>query len=292
MKEKTVLGAYPGVGSSVLLCLLFVGIQIAVGGILGFVIGLLGYGADSFAIGLATMAGTLLAFAVVLIIGFKKTKLKFNEVFKFNGVSPALWCAVIIFMLGFLFVLSEIDNLINYILPMPEALQDVFKTVTVDQLFVVGIVLIGIIPALFEELLFRGLILDGLNRNYTPVKAIVISSLLFGIVHLNPWQFVTAFLIGLFSAWICIRSKSILLSMYIHLFNNLVYLIMMKYGDSIPLPGFNNSQTLAREFQPVWLDIAAVAVTLLGLFLLKREFDKNDVRNKPNEVPVSAADPE
>lgn len=45
---------------------------------------------------------------------------------------------------------------------------------------------------ILEELIFRGIILKGLLKNYSPLKSILISSLLFGLIHLNPWQFIGA----------------------------------------------------------------------------------------------------
>jgi membrane protease YdiL (CAAX protease family) len=280
MKEKVSLKSYPGIKNAILLCLLFLGIQLGLSVILGVFMGIFGIGTESLVYGIATMVGNLIAFCVVILIGFRKTKRQFNEVFKFKGVPLSLWCAVIVFMLGFIFISSELDNLLKYLLPPPAMFQDVFTSLTVDQLFIVALLVIGIMPALFEELFFRGLILDGLKDNYSPVKAIVVSSLLFGIIHLNPWQFVSAFIIGLFSAWICIKSKSILPSMYIHLFNNTLYLLVMKFPDSVPIRGFNAFYDAAVvEFQPLWLDISAVAVTLLGLFLLKRNFDKHKQEN-------------
>lgn len=38
-----------------------------------------------------------------------------------------------------------------------------------------------------EELIFRGMMLEGLLKKYSPVTSIIISSILFGVAHLNPW---------------------------------------------------------------------------------------------------------
>ena len=45
-----------------------------------------------------------------------------------------------------------------------------------------------IVAPLTEELLFRGVILRGLLLHYSAPKAVIASSLMFGLVHLNPWQ--------------------------------------------------------------------------------------------------------
>ncbi|MFA9290581.1 MAG: lysostaphin resistance A-like protein, partial [Solirubrobacteraceae bacterium] len=51
---------------------------------------------------------------------------------------------------------------------------------------------------IFEEILFRGIILKGLlNNRKKPIFAIIFTSLLFGLVHGNPWQFIGAFTLGI-----------------------------------------------------------------------------------------------
>jgi membrane protease YdiL (CAAX protease family) len=179
-----------------------------------------------------------------------------------------LWIATIVFMTGFVIVLSETDNLLNYILPMPEMFSDLFETLMARQILILAIIVIGIIPAFTEELFFRGLILDGLKNNYSKRKAILISALLFGIIHLNPWQFCGGFIIGLISAWICIETNSILLSIYIHFFNNVLYTITVKYKELIPIKGFNNNFTTPVVFQPLWFDLTGLAILIIGTIML------------------------
>lgn len=67
-------------------------------------------------------------------------------------------------------------------LPVPAWLQKMLEqTFTKDAIW--SAVLLA--PVL-EEMLFRGIMLDGLLKRYSPTKAIVWSAVLFGIVHLNP----------------------------------------------------------------------------------------------------------
>jgi len=171
-------------------------------------------------------------------------------------------------MTGFVIVTSETDNLLNYILPMPEVFRNVFETLMAEQAFVLAIFAIGIIPALTEELFFRGLILDGLKNNYSKRKAIIISAFLFGVIHLNPWQFYGAFIIGLISAWICIETNSILLSICIHFFNNVLYTITVRYRELIPVKGFNANFITPVEFQPLWFDLSGLAILVIGTIML------------------------
>jgi len=214
---------YPKFKNAIFLCLLLLGIQIVAGMVFRIIIGLLGIGTDSIIYGIGIIFINLLTFGLVIFLGFKKSHKNFNEVFMFNNVSLKYWMSIIVFMLGFVIVSSEIDNILHYILPMPSFFQDLFESMLVNKYIIVSILLVGLIPAFVEEMLFRGIILNGFRGNYSVRKTIILSSILFGVIHLNPWQFVTAFIIGIISAWICIKTESIILSIYIHLFNNSCY---------------------------------------------------------------------
>jgi uncharacterized protein len=274
---------YPTIKSSILLCLLFVGIQIVLGLLIGLYQIKFMLSSDSLIIGVLTALAGIISFGIVLLIGFLKTKRKFNEVFKFNRVSAYLWAAIIVFMTGFVIVTSELDNLLNYFLPMPLMFRDVFETIMAKQIFFIAIIIIGIIPAFTEELFFRGLILDGLKSNYSKKTAIFVSAFLFGIIHLNPWQFFGAFIIGLISAWICIETNSIFLCTYMHFFNNTLYTITVKYRELIPIKGFNSNFSTPVNFQPLWFDLTGLAILIIGtlMLLMGIKGQKSNIQEQP-----------
>jgi membrane protease YdiL (CAAX protease family) len=272
---------YPSVKNAILLSLLFLGIQIGLGFVIGFIGALLKADDVTNFTGIITAFGNIAAFGIVLLIGFKKTKRTFNDVFKFNKVSPQLWVATTVFMIGLIVVSSELDNILNFVLPMPEIFRNIFDDLMAKQALVFAIIVVGIIPTISEEMFFRGLVLDGLSRNYSKKKAIIVSSLLFGIVHLNPWQFLSAFIIGLFSAWICLNTHSILLSMYIHLFNNVLSTLIVRFKEFIPIKGFNTNSAASVEFQPLWFDLLGLAVFALGIMLLRRNMKKKVMPAQP-----------
>jgi len=274
---------YPTLKNSILLCLFFIGIQIVLGLLIGLIQILFGLPSGSLIIGVLTALSGIISFGIVLLVGFKKTKREFNEVFKFNRVSVFLWVAIIVFMSGFVIITSELDNLLNYILPMPLLFRDMFDILMAKQIFFIAIIIIGIIPAFTEELFFRGLILDGLKNNYSKKTAIFISALLFGIIHLNPWQFFGAFIIGSISAWICIETNSILLCIYMHFFNNTLYTITVKYRELIPIKGFNSNFSTPGDFQPLWFDLTGLAILIIGtsMLLMGIKEQNGDIQEQP-----------
>ena len=111
---------------------------------------------------------------------------------------------------------------VQKLIPKIDWLDELLFTVfgQMIQPHILSFVAIAIMPAILEELLMRGIILDGLLRHHDPRKAILVSAFLFGLIHLNPIQFVYGFLSGLFLGWVYWRTRSLLACMVIHGVNN------------------------------------------------------------------------
>lgn len=261
---------YPKIKNAVFLCLLIIGIQVIAGLIVGLVLGLLGFTTKSLFYGIGIIVVQILSFATVIYIGWKKSKTSFNLIFKFNKISIDLWIYTILFSFGFIILSSEIDNVFNFILPMPALLNDSFNGIFINQNLFIAFILIGIIPAFTEEMTFRGLFITGFSKNYSIKKSIIVGALLFGLIHLNPWQFITAFIVGLFSGWLFYKTESILLCIYIHLFNNTIYLLTTRFPELIQVKGFNSNFKIPVQFQPWWLDLLGIVLTISGFVLLKK----------------------
>ncbi len=103
------------------------------------------------------------------------------------------------------------------------------------------IIMTVILAPLLEEILFRGIIMKGMiNNQVRPVTAILVSALIFGAVHFNPWQFAGAFLLGLVLGLVYYKTKSLLMPILLHAFNNLLSASMMMYSDSETFSGLFN----------------------------------------------------
>ncbi|MGI6323291.1 MAG: CPBP family intramembrane glutamic endopeptidase [Bacteroidales bacterium] len=70
-----------------------------------------------------------------------------------------------------------------------------------------------------------------LVKRYTSFVSILISSLLFGIVHLNPWSFINGIGIGIFSGWVYFKTRSVLPSIIIHASVNLSGFLLRLFVD-------------------------------------------------------------
>lgn len=105
-----------------------------------------------------------------------------------------------------------------------------------------GYLALGILAPVAEELVFRGAILRSLMAyfNYRlPWIPIVVSALLFGVVHGNVAQFSNAFVMGLLLGWLYCRTHSIVLGVALHWVNNTVAYAMYKL-----MPEMNDGQLI------------------------------------------------
>jgi sodium transport system permease protein len=90
---------------------------------------------------------------------------------------------------------------------------------------------IGLTPAICEELAFRGFILSGLRRLGNPKRAILFSAIFFGISHgMGIQQAISATLIGLVIGFICVRTGSIFPGMAYHAVHNATLALLLEWG--------------------------------------------------------------
>ena len=84
-----------------------------------------------------------------------------------------------------------------------------------------GIIAIALVSPIVEELVFReAIIRTMLNQGCGIWKAILFSALSFGIIHFNPAQIPFAFVMGIILGIIYVRTRSVLLTVLIHIVNN------------------------------------------------------------------------
>lgn len=92
--------------------------------------------------------------------------------------------------------------------------------------WIVAIVRGCLIVPLFEELLFRGLLLRWLGKHFSTSRAVIVSAALFALMHGYPIVLPYASVAGLFLGWIRERTGSTLNPLFMHVVNNLVFLCL------------------------------------------------------------------
>lgn len=168
---------------------------------------------------------TLILVIAVYIVWFRSITFS-TEYFKTKPVIQLLCCAV----LGIATIIPSM--FIQKMMPgLTDSNEELFKGMIASPM---GFVVLVIAGPLTEEIVFRGAILKALSQ-HTGNKwmAIIISALAFAVIHFNPSQLVHSFLIGILLAWVCLKTKSIVPCIMIHMINNGTVYLSLKYFPEV-----------------------------------------------------------
>lgn len=90
----------------------------------------------------------------------------------------------------------------------------------------INLVILGVVPAIVEELLFRGIIFQGLRRSFSATSAVLLTALLFALMHQSITQFIYPLILGVILCEVMEKTGNIIYPMIIHLFNNVSTLLI------------------------------------------------------------------
>lgn len=166
------------------------------------------------------------------------------------------------------------------LIPMNDFVKDlVLQIAQYDGVW--GFLAIVIAAPVLEELIFRGIILDGFLKRYSPVKSILVSSALFGIFHMNPWQFITAMLLGSFIGWVYYRTRSVGSAIFIHMINNFAAFASMQFTE---ITVENIDQPIIEYYGGILpflaITLSSLVIIVCGLYVLNAK-----MRKAPDFVP-------
>jgi hypothetical protein len=112
-----------------------------------------------------------------------------------------------------------------------------------ELLFVVLVV--ALIPALVEELLFRGVIQRSFERVLSPFVSAVLAGTIFGLFHLNPFEMVPLIVLGIYFGVLRQRSQTLLMPIGAHFLNNLLAVLAYYFGIDQNLPAGATSPAMS-----------------------------------------------
>ncbi len=167
-----------------------------------------------------------LVLGIIFLLVALPSKQKLSNLFHMRNLSIGNGLASVFVGLGLVFAINGSIRFASEATGMEFAyLSDTTLTVySMMTLFVI----IGLITPIFEELFFRGLILSRLHLGFGPIFAVVISSILFSVSHLNIIQGIYVFPVGLLAGYLVIKTGSIQSSIWLHVVYNMVNIYLAK----------------------------------------------------------------
>ena len=128
----------------------------------------------------------------------------------------------------------------------------------------------AVVPAVFEELAFRGFMLSGLRSETKDWTAIFITAAFFGITHGILQQSLNAGMVGVLLGYVAVRTNSIIPTMIIHFLHNGLLVVVGKFSAILEW-----QQTLQVKYDDVdvyspLVTVVGTVITLALLFMLHR----------------------
>ena len=164
--------------------------------------------------------------------------------------------------------------------------------------FLVNLGLMALLPAIGEELTFRGVLLHTLaprtrnpepsnyrsrlaeirTQNRTPHLAIWVTAIIFSFVHFQFYGFVPRMLMGALLGYMLCWTGSLWIAMLMHFTNNtivtILYFICLRGGyDTATLDAIGSGDTL-------WLGILSIIVTVVGIYLFRRSLTMSNASSR------------
>ena len=221
---------------------------------------------------ITTLLGTGIPCWIVYRIRKKKTNIgSFDFTIENPRIIPLIVLVAIPLNLGIAGPLVELVPMNDFFRDM---IREMMREMASDQGLWMFIALVIAAPVL-EELIFRGIMLDGLLRIYSPTKAVMVSSLLFGLIHLNPAQFVGGALVGCFMGWVYVHTRSVMATILIHASFNLTAFTEGYFIDLEEAIDMSYAEVLGGWTNYALVVLGSIVVTLGCVFLLDKEFKKS-----------------
>jgi sodium transport system permease protein len=168
-------------------------------------------------------------------------------------------------------LVNELRPVVEWLFPISATLKAAFSQL-MGQAPGLGtaVVVFALIPAVCEELAFRGFILSGLEREHRTRSAILLSALMFGFLHVLLslfQQLFNATLLGIVLGLLAVRSRSLLPGIVFHFVNNALTVALGYLSDrpaAGALAGWLYRDPAEGLYHGAWI---AASVLLSGCFL-------------------------
>ncbi|WP_286317177.1 ABC transporter permease subunit/CPBP intramembrane protease, partial [Romboutsia ilealis] len=218
-----------------------------------------------------------LLFAYYIKTDFKKT-------FSLQKVNlKQILGGILIWMGGFVLI-NLITQIILYLFPqnmeVAEALTD---AIIIKDNLVLNLVIVALMPAICEEIFFRGFIFTSFKGKDSSKIAIITSGILFGFMHMDFLRIIPTSILGIIFAYTVYKSESIFIAMILHFINNSIAVLVSHYPNSELV---KMSSFIELDFKNlnigkfiILICISAVFI-IIGIRLFKNKSEKEvSVRN-------------
>jgi sodium transport system permease protein len=195
---------------------------------------------------------------------------------------PRYFALAIALVLALNPLVSELRPIVEWLFPISAMIKaSLAQVMSPTTSYASALFVFALVPAVCEEIAFRGFILSGLQHQHRTRSAILLSALMFGFLHVLLslfQQLFNATLLGIVIGLLAVRSKSIFPGILFHFLNNglMVSLSYVQGGDS-PSPFLYWIYRKPQEglYHGGWLAVSVLCSALLLYYLWRLKFERN-----------------
>ncbi len=171
---------------------------------------------------------------------------------------PAVWLGLIFAIPGGMLTAIALFRLSSLFLPTPDSVVERFTRALLPERisFLQMLFFMTVLPGIFEEIAFRGLLLHGLRRRLHPVLLALVVGVVFGFYHVALFRLVPTAVLGVLFAAVTLLTGSIFPAMVWHASSNALGLLLSRAGisenDLDPVFFVGGASLLALGFWIFW----------------------------------------
>ena len=189
------------------------------------------------------------ALAIVVFLGKRYVRISTGRIER-STLGMVVFMAVLV-SLGWLF--TELASIILLLPSEIEGTEEQMSNLTGE---ILGAISISILAPIAEEIGYRGVLLGGLLRmRCKPWVAIVLSAIVFALVHGFSVKLFGTMVFGIITGWLFWRTRSLIPGMIIHIVNNSTAVILEKF-----IPDWEPDKTACVMFIAVCLPILLIGL--------------------------------
>ena len=208
-------------------------------------------------------------FGVAAWLMIARYRLPVRETLSLRGPPPAAWLGVLVGAPAGLVLADGVVRLASLAMPIPEAwIEAMAETLGADIPVWQMLFFFAVLPGIFEEIAFRGVLLHGLRNRLGPVQLVLVAGIAFGFFHVDLFRIPPTSLLGVLLVIAVIRSGSIYPAMAWHALHNALALGSARV-EQIGLPD-----------QPTWWHYVLAALAILLAFRLMQ--GRRGLANSPS----------
>lgn len=182
------------------------------------------------------MAGLAITQVMIICLPFLFAyyiKTDFKKTFSLQKVNlKQILGGILIWMGGFVLI-NLITQITLYLFPqnmeVAEALTD---AIIIKDNLVLNLAIVALMPAICEEIFFRGFIFTSFKGKSSSKIAIITSGILFGFMHMDFLRIIPTSILGIIFAYTVYKSESIFIAMILHFINNSIAVLVSHYPNS------------------------------------------------------------